>query len=541
MVQEGRVEIVLGGRVAGRREVAVEHRVGQRFEPHAVPDEDGHVPEDVGGDHPVSLARISGGRGGSIAAGHRSGGTGMGSIIVCGGGVVGLAMATMLGRDGHAVTVLEGDPDSGPDRPLEAWASWKRTGVAQFHQPHSFFARFRQVCDEELPGHTERLVAAGCTWVDFLATPPPTLSDRAPRPTDAALRLVTGRRPVVESVFSHAAQEQSGVTVRRGVRVAGFVPGRSAVLGVPHVAGVHTTGGEQLRADLVIDAMGRRSPSSDWLDQLGARPPLTESEDRGFAYYTRYYTGPDRPPILGRALTPMGTVSVLTLHSDNDTWSVTLFAQSGDTRLKALRHADAFSRVVGGCPRQAHWLDGTPLGGVVAMAGILDRYRRFVVDGEPVVTGFAAVGDAWACTNPSAGRGLSVGLVHAQLLRRTVRGYLDDPARFAQLWDEGTERVVTPFYRNQVAADRARTAEMTALRDGLVPQAAPSVMDRFAAAAARDADVFRALLETMLCTALPVDVLARPGMREKIERWGSEPAPPTPGPDRTRLLELIAG
>jgi flavin-dependent dehydrogenase len=61
------------------------------------------------------------------------------------------------------------------------------------------------------------------------------------------------------------------------------------------------------------------------------------------------------------------------------------------------------------------------------MAGILDRYRRFVVEGNPIVTGFAAVGDAWACTNPSAGRGLSVGIVHAQLLRSTVRGYLGDP------------------------------------------------------------------------------------------------------------------
>lgn len=465
----------------------------------------------------------------------------MGSITVCGAGVVGLAVATMLARDGHEVTVLEADPDTGPGRPPEAWTSWKRTGVAQFHQPHSFLARFRQVCDEELPGHTERLVAAGCTWVDYLASLPPTLSDRSPRPTDAALRLVTGRRPVVEAVFSGAAEEQPGVTVRRGVRVAGFVPGRSAVPGVPHVAGVRTTGGEQLRADLVVDAMGRRSPSSDWLDQLGARPPQTESEDRGFAYYTRYYTGPDRPPMQGRALTPLGTVSMLTLYSDNDTWSVTLYAQSGDAPLKALRHTEAFTRVVGGCPRQAHWLDGTPLGGVVVMAGILDRYRRFVVDGAPVVTGFAALGDAWACTNPSAGRGLSVGLVHAQLLRRTVRGHLDDPARFARVWDEGTERVVTPFYRNQVAADRARFAEMSVLRDGLVPYAAPSVMDRFAAAAARDPDVFRALLETILCTALPEDVLARPGMRERIERWGQEPAPPSPGPDRAQLLRLIAG
>jgi flavin-dependent dehydrogenase len=187
---------------------------------------------------------------------------------------------------------------------------------------------------------------------------------------------------------------------------------------------------------------------------------------------------------------------MLTLYSDNDTWSVTLYGQSGDTPLKELRHVDAFTRVVGDCPRQAHWLDGTPLGGVVVTAGILDRYRRFVVDGAPVVTGFAAVGDAWACTNPSAGRGLSVGLVHAQALRHAVRGHFDDPARFARAWDEDTERHVTPFYRNQVAADRARIAEMTELRAGLAPPAAPSVMARFVAAATRDADVFRALIES---------------------------------------------
>jgi 2-polyprenyl-6-methoxyphenol hydroxylase-like FAD-dependent oxidoreductase len=40
-----------------------------------------------------------------------------------------------------------------------------------------------------------------------------------------------------------------------------------------------------------------------------------------------------------------------------------------------------------------------------------------VVDGEPVITGLAALGDAWACTNPSLGRGASIGLLHACALR----------------------------------------------------------------------------------------------------------------------------
>ena len=76
-------------------------------------------------------------------------------------------------------------------------------------------------------------------------------------------------------------------------------------------------------ADLVVDAMGRRTPSAGWLSAVGAREPAVEARDRGFVYYTRYFTGPARPQRRGPALQPMGSFSLLTLDSDNDTWSVT--------------------------------------------------------------------------------------------------------------------------------------------------------------------------------------------------------------------------
>lgn len=134
---------------------------------------------------------------------------------------------------------------------------------------------------------------------------------------------------MVESVVATAAEDQPGVSVRRGVRVAGLLAGPSAIPGIPHATGVHTAGGEQLHADLVVDAMGRRTPAGNWLTQLGARKPRVESEDNGFVYYTRYFTGATRPRRLGRSLVPMGSFSLLTLDGDNDTWSVTLFRADG--------------------------------------------------------------------------------------------------------------------------------------------------------------------------------------------------------------------
>jgi 2-polyprenyl-6-methoxyphenol hydroxylase-like FAD-dependent oxidoreductase len=235
-----------------------------------------------------------------------------------------------------------------------------------------------------------------------------------------------------------------------------------------------------------------------------------------------------------------GLVSVANASPGQNGISHSVQTATGDAPLKALRDPECFTRVVRACPRQARWLDGDPITGVLAMAGILDRYSRFVVDGDPVVTGYAAVGDAWACTNPSAGRGLSVGIVHAQLLRTTVREHLGDPAAFAQAWDERTEQVVAPFYWNQIHSDRARLAEMAALREDRPWSPADSAMNRLARTAPHDADVFRGYVASLLCLAQPQDVIQRPGIEKAIEQLGDRTSPPAPGPNRQQLLQLLS-
>jgi 2-polyprenyl-6-methoxyphenol hydroxylase-like FAD-dependent oxidoreductase len=462
----------------------------------------------------------------------------MGDVVVCGGGIVGLTSAMLLARDGHVVTVLERDGGDLPSSVDEAWERWHRPGVPQFRQSHIMQPRYSQVLQAELPDVFTRVVDAGGTWVDFL---PEAIVERDPRPGDDRFHFITGRRPMIEYLHACAARDEPGVTVRSGTKALGLLTASHE--GIPRVTGVNTNDGE-LHADLVIDAMGRRSPLGDWLTAAGAQPPLVSSQDCGFTYYTRYYRGSEMPVIRAPLACPIGTFLILTLPGDNLTWSITLWGPSGDSALKQLKDADKFTEVVKACPLQAHWLDGTPTTDILTMAGILDRYRRFIVDGHPVATALAAVGDAWACTNPSAGRGISVGLMHAQRLRDVVRTSLDDLDAFAAEWDDVTETELAPWYWNQLAADQARLDNMAAARDGRpgVSTSAnllPPEFELATSAMLHDTDVLRGVLESLTCLALPQEVFARPGMWDRVKAAATDP-PPLPGPTRSQLLALLA-
>jgi len=466
-------------------------------------------------------------------------------IIVLGAGVCGLATAMLLARDQHDVTVLERDPDPVPETADEAWERWARGGVAQFRQPHYLHPRARHVLDAELPDVRDALVAAGALRFDSLTTAPPSLPRLDPRADDERFISLTARRPILEHVVARSAATEPRLDIRRGIAVSALVARQRS--GPPRVTGVRSESGEQILADLVVDATGRRSPLPRWLEDIGAAPLHEETEPSGFMYYTRFFHSPDgtRPQPRDRLLAAYGSFSILTLPADNHTWSVTVFGSSGDRPLTQLRHADRWTAVVAACPLHAHWLEGEPTTGVLPMAGILDRYRRPAADGRPIVTGLALVADSWACTNPSLGRGIALGLAHAARLRDVARTDLDDPLGFALAWDRTTETELTPWYRATVAVDRARLAEIEAIRAGTErprPTEPPAVLGAaLARAMAHDPEIFRAFMEIVGCLTLPGAMFARPGFADRVlEVAARHEVAQYSGPTREELLRLIA-
>jgi len=466
----------------------------------------------------------------------------MAKIVVTGGGVVGLATAMLLAGDGHDVTVLERDPATPPE-PIEAWDEWERRGVNQFRMPHFFLPRFRIVAEAELPLMVKAMETAGAARLNPVEGMPDAMNGGR-RPGDDRFEALTGRRPAVEAAIARQAAETPGVTIRRGTALAGLVVADDRAA-VPHAVGVRTEGGEDLRADLVVDATGRRSPLPQWLETAGARRPEEELEDSGFVYYGRHFRSADGslPAVMGPYLQAYGSVSVLTLPADNGTWGVALVASARDSALRAVRHTDRWEAVVRSLPLAAHWLDGEPLENeVVVMAKIEDRHRSFVVDGTPVATGVLPVGDSWACTNPSVGRGASIGLIHAVALRDLLRSAPSGALDVASAWHDVTEETVEPLYRATLTFDRNRLAEIEALGRGVEFDGGPEweISQALQHAASLDPDCVRAFADVAGLTAQPAEVLADEAVFAKVIELGAgwRDAPPF-GPDRAQLLALV--
>ena len=387
----------------------------------------------------------------------------------------------------------------------------------------------------------DALVRAGCVTFDVLWTMPSSITDRTAREGDKRFITITGRRPAIEYAVASVAERL--LPVRRGAPVVGLLTGSPTAQGIPHVTGVRTVDGNDVFADLIVDAMGRNSKLPNWLEAIKTRPPIEEAEISGFIYYTRYFrsTTGAVPPYRAALQTYFHSVSLLTLPGDSGTWSVTVFISSDDHALRKLRDPKHWTALVAACPLHAHWLDGEPITDVLPMGGILDRYRRFVVDGVPVATGIVSVGDSWACTNPSLGRGITMGLMHALGTVEVVRQNLDNPLAL----DSMTEKRVTPWYRDTIEIDRRRIARFNALIDGR-PEPQPTdalarIANALLVAMMYDPDIFRAANEMRSLLALPEEVMARPGVVDRILEVASTHAVVMPpGPSREELLRMLA-
>lgn len=336
-----------------------------------------------------------------------------GRAVVLGGGPAGLFSALSLVRAGHEVTLVERDVAPLADA-LDS-VGWLRKGVPHFQQPHAFIPRGRSELLDAFPDVYAALLQAGARDVD--------LRVKCPGPVSAAdedLQYIAVRRPLIEWALRRAAAAEPRLRRREGARVTGLRVdgGRVAAVEID---------GQTVDAAVVVDATGRRSGRTDWLEKEGVHHPPPETSDCGVVYYGRYYR--QRPgfelPDGQFLLSPradLGYAAYATFPGDNRTFAGLLAVPNSAPEWKVLRDAAVFEGAVAQIAALRAWVDPEgvdPITDVMPMAGL----RNAITSPEaPVIGGLFAVGDAFCHTDPVLAHGLSFAAMHA----RAVVSALDD-------------------------------------------------------------------------------------------------------------------
>jgi 2-polyprenyl-6-methoxyphenol hydroxylase-like FAD-dependent oxidoreductase len=464
------------------------------------------------------------------------------AVAVLGGGVAGLSAALALARAGHRVTLVERD-ELIVGEALDS-VDWPRAGIPHFLQAHAFTARGRRELRTQFPDVFRALLDAGADDIDLR----PKLRG-AHRPEDEELAILGVRRPLIEWALRRAVLAERGVDVRSGVKVLGL---EGAPSEIPRVTGDQTSDGP-IRADLVVDAMGRRSPVPGWIEGLGGRPMSEESSDCAVIYYTRYYRvreGASLPdgPWLPTPRADIGYGLFSSFPGDNGTFAGLIAIPPGDQDLKLLRHTAAFDAATALMPALHSWTNrdtSEPITEVLPMGSLQNTLRTFV-DGRPPTLGLISIGDALCHTDPVFALGLSFGLVEAGVLSQALEAHGSDVEAVALAFDAVIREAMVERFRNATAVDELRLRAWSGEpldvghRDGgaypLFAFAAGS------AAALVDGDVFRTVIRRNYFLD-PLSVLDDDvAMQERIERIFGElraTPRPRPGPAREDLIAAM--
>jgi 2-polyprenyl-6-methoxyphenol hydroxylase-like FAD-dependent oxidoreductase len=472
------------------------------------------------------------------------------SIAVLGAGVAGLAASLALARDGHRVTLVERD-EMTAGYATDAF-DWERKGIPHFHQPHAFTPRGRKEIIETFPDVYEAILAAGAWDLDLR----PKIRGGMTREDDSELLFLAVRRPLIEWAFRRAILSDERVTVVGATKATGLVAAdRDGDDVLPRVTGVQL-GSAFLEADLVVDALGRRTTTPKWIAAIGGRPMIERSNDCSIIYYCRYYhlhdgkTLPDVPAVPGPR-GDLGYGAFTTFPGDNRTFCGLIAIPPGDRALKSVRDNTAFEAAVATMPDLRAWADPElvePITDVLSMGSLQNTIRAFA-GGRPPALGFFGLGDAVIHTDPALSLGLSFSLIHARHLAAVLReDGGDDLEAIAQAFEARVRPEMDERFDYVSAIDDTRTRLWAGERIDFT-RADGGAYPYFTYAAAgiaslADGDLARALVRRNQFLD-PLSVLDRDaGLIAKLEAFYAGPLAELrrtrgAGPPRDRLLEVI--
>lgn len=335
--------------------------------------------------------------------------------VVLGGSMAGLLAARVLADHAKSVVIIErDDADARP-------AGDARPGVPQGSQVHALLPGGRTQLERWFPG----LTLEACTAGAVLAGPDSVAvyaDDVRQVRTDNAV-LLSASRPFLETLIRRRTLALPNVRVVAGV-ATGLTYADGAVTSAQYLGG---EGSQTERADFTVDAMGRSSRLSDWLEKDGWERPALERMKIDVNYATAFFKRAEAEPAIGAAIAryhprftgrAVGAVSAI----EDGLWMVMLAGYGDDHPGRTPE--DFRARCAGLPPIFGQAAQGEPVGEVHPYHQADSRRRDFAALGR-LPARLVAVGDAVASFNPVYGQGMSSAALHASALSDFLRGNPD--------------------------------------------------------------------------------------------------------------------
>ena len=421
--------------------------------------------------------------------------------VMVGAGPVGLLCALARADRGDEVTVVERD-------------GAERRSVFQYRHPHFFRPQVRQVLERLAPQAWQAVLAAGAVPAAVPGMPPELAAD---------LSGIAVRRSVLEQAIRSVVDADPRIRVVHGTA--------TAVVADARVTGV-VVDEEVLPADLLLCSTGRTGELGDQWRSPAVGGPCGQS------YVSRMYRFVDGVDAFPQHF-PLGAMGngyqTIVFPQDDATLSALIIRGAGDKELSGLRDNTVFERVAAAIPNLAPWTDRrrfVPISDVMVGGLLTNTYRGQVTDDAP--SGLLFLGDAVATTNPSAGRGVTLGLLQAaELLRLLDEHPVDEArARFATWCDEH----LRPWYDDHVLSDAWMERR---LRGEQLDYDEPLPSDLICDAALQDPSLDEAVGAYRAMLAPPA--VLRPFEERARQAYQAGWRLPVDGPSRAELAELVRG
>jgi 2-polyprenyl-6-methoxyphenol hydroxylase-like FAD-dependent oxidoreductase len=367
--------------------------------------------------------------------------------VVIGASMAGLCAARVLADRFARVVVL--DRDTLGDNPEP------RRLVPQGRHPHLLLTAGARLLDEWFPGLTAELYAAGAVRLDLCRDFLWHQAGGAQRRPSSSLIGPSMSRPLLDWTVRRRVTALPNVDVRGGVDVRGltldYQPGRVVAVQIGER-------GEEVAADLVVDATGRHARTIDWLASHGYPAPATTVVAVDTRYVTRVFRRSNSPARDWKAAAvidePDTKRLAMLLPMEDDRWILSIAGLNGEVPPTDHGSALTYARQLGSPVIAELIADCEAIGDPVTHRFPANQ-RRHVERLRRYPLGWILIGDAVCSFDPIYGQGMTSAAQQAHALGRALDRHGAVDRAFAKQYFKAAARIVNTPWSIAVGGDFA--------------------------------------------------------------------------------------